>query len=300
MQEMRRLVRDHRHYSFSALHAPVLTIEPGESIIVETNDARTGTVRSSADLLDKPHPVGANPVTGPIRIAGAELGDSLVVHVHGIALGRQAYTGVKARIGLLADSAPHYATKVLPVEEGYIRFSDTICFPVWPMIGCIGTAPAAGEIACLYPGAHGGNMDNKFVRPGCSLHLPVLIPGANLSLGDVHASMGDGEVSMVGLEAEAEVTIKVDLLKGVEIARPWIEDDQRWITTGDDMDTDEALRMACREMVALLMRRLKIPFEEAYMLASIRADLGVCQACDPGRFPVTTRMSYDSRVKNDA
>ena len=83
-------------------------------------------------------------------------------------------------------------------------------------------------------------------------------------------------------------------------ARPWIEDDQRWITTGDDMDTDEALRMACREMVALLMRRLKIPFEEAYMLASIRADLGVCQACDPGRFPVTTRMSYDSRVKNDA
>jgi acetamidase/formamidase len=146
----------------------------------------------------------------------------------------------------------------------------------------------------------GGNMDNKFVRPGCSLHLPVLIPGANLALGDVHASMGDGEVSMVGLETEAEVTIKVDLLKGVEIGRPWLEDDARWITTGDGMETGEALRMACREMVALLMRRLKISFEQAYMLASIRADLAICQACDPERFPVTTRMSYEfQRVEND-
>lgn len=292
---MRRLLRDRRQYSFSASHATVLTIEPGELIVVETNDARTGTVRSSADLLDKPYPSGANPVTGPIQIAGAEQGDSLVVHVRDIALGRQAFTAVKARIGLLADSAPHYATKILPVENGHIRFSDTLSFPVWPMIGSIGTAPAGGEIASLYPGAHGGNMDNKYVRPGCALHLPVLIPGANLALGDVHASMGDGEVSMVGLEAEAEVTIQVDLLKGVTIARPWIEDEERWITTGDDVNTDEALRMACREMVALLMRQLKISFEEAYMLASIRADLAVCQACDPGRFPVTTRMSYEFR-----
>ncbi len=298
---MRRLLRDHRQYSFSGAHAPVLTIEPGESIIVETNDARTGSVRTSADLLDKPHPLGANPVTGPIQVAGAEPGDSLVVHVRDIALGRQAYTGVKAKIGLLADSAPHYVTKILPVEEGYIRFSDTLRFPVWSMIGAIGVAPPTGEIASLYPGPHGGNMDNKFVRPGCSLHLPVLIRGANLALGDVHASMGDGEVSMVGLETEAEVTIKVDLAKRVEIARPWMEDDARWITTGDGMDTDEALRMACREMVALLMRRLKISFEEAYMLASIRADLAVCQACDPGRFPVTTRMSYEFQlVDSDA
>lgn len=286
------LARENKRYSFSPSHPPVLTIQPGETVVVETNDARSGTIRSSTDLLDKPHPLGANPVTGPIRIAGAEPGDSLIVHVREIALDGQGFTAIKANIGLLAERASQYATKILPVEGDSIRFSDAIRFPISPMIGSIGVAPEKDDIATLYPGSHGGNMDNKFVRPGCSLHLPVYIPGANFSLGDVHAAMGDGEVTMTGLEIPAEVTVIIDLVKGESIERPWIEDSELWITTGDSMDTNEALRIACSQMVSLLMRRLNIGFEEAYMLASLRADLAICQACDPGHFPVTTRMSY--------
>src|SRR6516162_9009053 len=69
---VRRIGREHKRYSFSAAHDPVLTIQPGDTVIVETDDARSGTVRTRADLLDKPHPEGANPVTGPIRIDGAQ------------------------------------------------------------------------------------------------------------------------------------------------------------------------------------------------------------------------------------
>jgi amidase len=271
----------------------VLSIEPGETLIVETNDARSGTIHSSADLLSVPHPEGTNPVTGPIHVNTAEPGDSLVVRVHRIAVEPRGYTAIKARIGLMAEGAAEFATKIIPVEDGIVRFSDTVQFPSVPMIGTIGVAPREGEISCLYPGPYGGNMDNKFVRAGCVLHLPVYVPGALLSMGDVHAAMGDGEVSMVGLEIASEITVTIEVAKGEPVERPWIEYEGRWITTGDDADAGVAMKIACSQMVSLMMNRLGLSFNDAYMLASIRADLAVCQACDPGRFPVTTRMSYE-------
>jgi amidase len=293
LSSVKRLSRTNKRYSFSAAYPPVLSIQPGETVIVETNDARSGTIHSSEDLLAVPHPDGTNPVTGPIHIASAEPGDSVLVRVHEIAVEPKGYTAIKAGVGLMSERAADYATKIIPIEDGWVRFSDTVRFPSVPMIGTIGVAPESGEISCLYPGAHGGNMDNKFVRAGCVLHLPVYISGALLSMGDVHAAMGDGEVSMVGLEIASEITVTVDLVKGERIERPWIEIDGRWITTGDDADAGVAMKMACSEMVRLLMKRLGISFNDAYMLASIGADLAVCQACDPGRFPVTTRMSYE-------
>ena len=88
------------------------------------------------------------------------------------------------------------------------------------------------------------------------------------------------------------MTVKIELLKGETITRPWIETaDGRWVTTGDDLDPEQAMRIASEEMVNLLMKRWNLSFEEAYMLVTAYADLAICQACQPGEFPVTTRMS---------
>ena len=103
---------------------------------------------------------------------------------------------------------------------------------------------------------------------------------------------------MVGFDICAEVTVKVDLLKGDAITRPWIETgDGRWVTTGDDYDAAQAMRIACEEMVDLLICRWELSFEEAYMLVTGYADLAICQACQPGQFPVTTRMSIPSNIR---
>ena len=57
----------------------------------------------------------------------------------------------------------------------------------------------AGEAARTVPGReNGGNCDIKNLSRGCSLYLPVFVPGANLSMGDMHFSQGDGEVSFCG------------------------------------------------------------------------------------------------------
>lgn len=290
---LRRISRASKAYSFGLSHPPVDSIDSGETLIIETHDARTGTITKESDLLDRPHPDGINPVSGPVYVNDAEAGDTLRIHILSIDLERSGFTAVKAGVGLLATRAQKFATKIIRIDQGTIFFNEAISFPTRAMIGTIGVAPAVGEILSLYPGSHGGNMDNNFISCGSKVYLPVFVPGALFALGDVHASMGDGEASMVGLDIAAEVTLRIDLIKNESTKRPWIETgDGGWVTTGDNLDVGRALRMACDEMVDLLMRRLNLSFEDAYMLASVRADLGICQACDPGNFPVTTRMSY--------
>jgi len=291
---MYRITRNHIQYAHDKTFPPVLTVDTGDAVVFETYDARTGTIQSDADLLDHPHPKGMNPVTGPIYVADAEPGDILQVHITDITLSDRGFLAVKKDVGLLAHRANRYATKMIPVADGIASFSERVRFPVRPMVGTIGTAPAGGGVSTGYPGPHGGNMDNNEVRVGAKVHLPVCVPGALLSLGDVHASMGDGEVSMIGLEICAEVAVRVFLLKGESIGRPWIETPEgRWVTTGDDPDAEVAMRIACEEMVDMIMRRMRLSFEEAYMLVTARGDLAVCQACQPGSFPVTTRMTFD-------
>ena len=57
----------------------------------------------------------------------------------------------------------------------------------------------AGEAARTVPGReNGGNCDIKNLSRGCRVYFPVFVQGANLSMGDMHFSQGDGEVSFCG------------------------------------------------------------------------------------------------------
>lgn len=58
-------------------------------------------------------------------------------------------------------------------------------------------------------------MHSKNLSRGCSLYLPVFVPGANLSMGDMHFSQGDGEVSFCGaIEMSGFLELKVSVIKG--------------------------------------------------------------------------------------
>ncbi len=140
--------------------------------------------------------------------------------------------------------------------------------------------------------AYGRRLLEVLASTGATVHLPVAVPGALLAIGDVHGSMGDGEITMIGLEICGEVTVTVDLVKATPLSRPWIETEELWITAGDALDPAEALRIAADEMVDLLQRKLAIGFDEAYMLMSATVDVQVCQICGPGSFPVTSRAVF--------
>ncbi|GAA6057519.1 hypothetical protein JCM3770_000564 [Rhodotorula araucariae] len=74
----------------------------------------------------------------------------------------------------------------------------------------------AKEGARTVPGReHGGNCDIKNLSIGSRVWLPVYIPGANLSVGDLHFSQGDGEMSFCGaIEMSGVITLKCSVVKG--------------------------------------------------------------------------------------
>jgi amidase len=122
------------------------------------------------------------------------------------------------------------------------------------------------------------------------VHLPVFVPGALLFIGDVHATMGDGEISVTALEIPGEVRMRVDLVKSERIRRPWIEFPDCWVTTGDGPGIADAIRVAADEMAHFLMRRLGLSADDAYMLLSVRGDARVSQCAEPTMLAATARM----------
>jgi amidase len=287
---MLRITRDRIVYALDKVHPPVATVDPGTELVFETWDARTGTIQSERDLLDKPHPQGPNPATGPVFVRGAEPGDSLAVEVLDVTLGKRGYTGTRPGRGILGHMISEYRTRLFDIVDGMVLFNDRIRFPVRPMIGVIGTAPAGEGVPTLHPGPHGGNMDHNDVRVGARVHLPVFVPGALLFIGDVHATMGDGEISVTALEIPGEVRMRVDLVKSERIRRPWIEFPDCWVTTGDGPGIADAIRVAADEMAHFLMRRLGLSADDAYMLLSVRGDARVSQCAEPTMLAATARM----------
>ncbi|MEV1333003.1 formamidase [Micromonospora costi] len=65
------------------------------------------------------------------------------------------------------------------------------------------------------PRENGGNQDIKNLTKGTRVFYPVYVPGANLSVGDLHFSQGDGEITFCGaIEMGGFVDLHVDLIKG--------------------------------------------------------------------------------------
>ena len=223
---MQRLPIGPLYYEFSR-HNPVrLRVQPGESILVESEDAFSGQIRTNDDRRDKTKRPYGNPQTGPIWVEGAKPGDTLAVKIEEIKplIGQCATRTSDPRqlSEWLGTECPH-GTHVCPIRDGLIYWSDKLTIPYRPMLGCIGTAPDMGVPSTMPAGSHGGNMDIIETCPGNTVYLPVFVEGAYLYLGDAHAAMGHGELSASGLEMPAETTVTISLIPGKKIPGPRIE-----------------------------------------------------------------------------
>lgn len=277
---MLRIRRDQLTYEFSAATPPVATIDPGERVVFETYDASTGRIREPSDLaayLKIRDPRKVNPAAGPIYVRGAQPGDELVVTIEKIDLSDQGY--IRAAPGGVVDGIEAPAVVIVPQIDGYLHLPAGIRLPARPMVGVIGTAPAEGVVYTAVPGPQGSNLDCNAIAVGARVHLPVHVTGALLALGDVHAAMGDGEVSGTGVEINAEVTATVGLLPGQAHPRPWIETSSGVVSTGSAPTVEEAVRIAVDGLIRLIQKRRAVSRVEAYMLVSAYGDVRIGQSC---------------------
>lgn len=280
-------------FAMSADNQPAARVKNGERITFVTRDCFNNQFQDENVTLDALNWEAINPATGPVYIEGAMPGDVLKVQIETIEL---ADCGAMCAIpgdGVLGGLFRKGKLKRIPVKDRMAYFNEEIVIPCNPMIGVIGVAPAEGRIPCGEPGNHGGNMDNTRICEGAALYLPVFHEGALFALGDVHACMGDGEIMVSGLEIPAEVTVTVEVMKGMTIENPMLEDKDSCYTIASDTDLEKAILAATRTMAEILMKKKGMSLEDAGMLLSAVGNLQFCQVVDPKR---TVRMEVKKTV----
>jgi amidase len=213
----------------------------------------------------------------------------LTAEILRIELASRGYTLVKPDFGVIADMVERPVARFADVKDGAIDFAG-VRLPLRPMVGVIATAPDGEAIGTAYVGRHGGNLDCNLIAEGAKVHLPVRVKGALFFVGDVHAVMGDGEVSGSGFEIAAQITVRLSLAKGGATEWPWLESADRIATLASAPKFDDAAEAAVRAMMPLLMARHGVSATDAYMLCSIRGDLRANQAC---RSPIDTSVRFE-------
>jgi formamidase len=173
---------------------------------------------------------------------------------------------------------------------------------------------ASQALRTIPPRENGGNLDVAQLAEGSRALFPVHVHGAQLSVGDVHFAQGEGEVCGTAIEVAATVTLSVSL-RSAETLRwrprfPAIEYDEPaaprarpcmqtlGIPLADDghngdMDLTLAARRALLEMLEWLQAERGLTREQAYVLASVAADLRIAEAVNVPNGLVTCRLPLD-------
>jgi acetamidase/formamidase len=282
---------------FDAAHAPVLRVDSGDRVTIDTVSGGPDVLPPAGfhvppELLDihqrlERHLPG-HIITGPVYVNGAEPGDTLEVRVLDVRLRQDwGYNFIRPLAGTLPDEFDARQLMNIPLDAqrqvGQLPWGLEL--PLHPFFGVLGVAPPAhwGRISTIVPRAHGGNLDNKELRPGASLYLPVHVPGALFSCGDGHAAQGDGEVCTTAIETALQGEFELVLHKQTGLAYPRAQTPTHWITMGMDPDLDQCLAMALRDMIRLLVELDGLSREQAYALCSLAVDFRITQSVNVHR-----------------
>jgi acetamidase/formamidase len=284
---------------FDAAFPPVLTIQSGDTVVIECISGRPAVLPLpdsgyhipkglAAVLAARPDMPATHILTGPIAIAGAMPGDMLEVHIEAVSPAADwGYCNIRPLAGTLPhdfDTSEIFRINV-DRARGLCRLPWGAELKLSPFLGIMAVAPRAayGTIRSTEPRLHGGNMDNKELIAGSTLYLPVWEAGALFVAGDGHGLQGDGEVCVNALEMCLDARLRFRLHKAgaagrPPLRRPYAETAQHIITMGFHPSLDGALKQALRDMIDYICARSRRTRAEAYMLCSLAVDFRVTQS----------------------
>src|ERR1700674_106485 len=276
---------------FDAALAPLLTVESGDTVTISTVSG-TPDVMPAPPLVVPPalraihakvqQKLPGHICTGPVAVRGAKAGQVLEVRIKAIELNYDwGYNVVRPLAGALPDDFPDKHVMHIPLARNQMtgRLPWGLELPLKPFFGVMAVAPPAawGMVSTLPPRRNGGNLDNKELVAGTTLYLPIQVDGALFSVGDGHATQGDGEVCITAIETGLIGTFELHLRDDMRLDLPYAETPTHVITMAFDPDLDDCVVVALRDMITLISARTGIKREEAYTLCSLVADVRVTQ-----------------------
>src|SRR5215510_8913916 len=273
---------------YDSAQKPVLTVKPGDTVIMETmmhfhDQFMPGKTLEDLAKIRAANPGrGAHTLTGPIYVEGAEPGDVLKVHINKIvprAYGMNVnYPGVA---GLFPKEFPDGQIRLvyLDWDKKVAEFLPGIVVPLRPFPGIIGVARAEpGRYTTVPPGRYAGNLDIRELTAGTSLHVPVFVKGALLWVSDGHAAQGNGEINLTAIEtAFREFNITVDVVKGRSLEWPRVETPTHWLTVGYDEDLNKALDILKAETAKFIAEQRGVSAADAQRIMQLRWDCRIAE-----------------------
>ena len=279
---MQRFLAGDAKYSYSPAHASIGTVQPGERFEVESVEGFSNYFSSAADFTPERYAEAEAvkwAVTGPITVAGTEAGGAVAVTIHSVEV---TTPGVVVYGAYTAEEPFEWwddesACAVYPAEGGVLRFDERTTLPTRPLIGCLATRPAEGELHAKLQGRYGGNLDCREIRAGATVVLPVAHAGAGLYFGDCKALMGDGEI--VGPpEVGALVTATAEpRTRPASMSWPRIETAESMTTLVSGKPLEWSARQAYRELLEWVVDDYEIARPQAALLLAMVAQAGICQ-----------------------
>lgn len=260
---------------------PVLTVKSGETVRIRTKDCFSNQLTGPQDAMDDLDWDAVNPATGPVFVEGAKAGGALKVRIDNIEFDEQTCSATGQDEGVCGNRFTEWATHYCKIQGNMLAWDERLNIPLRPMIGVIGVAPEGEPVNCGTPGSHGGNMDNTAITTGATLYFPVAVDGALFGCGDMHAAMGDGEVSVSGAEVAGYATVTLTAMPELKLVNPLIENDTHFGIIVSEESLDAAAELAVQQMVDLLASRTNESEADLVMLLSLVADVQVCQMVDP-------------------
>ena len=287
------LTADQKHNKFSSLIPPVLKVKSGSIIKAETSEASDGQLHKNAKIDDLVNldfsPI--HPLTGPVYVEEAEVGDVLAVDILDIQLHDYGWQAIVGGFGFLSDRFPNPKLNIhkIDIVSKTTMFNGKVKIPLSPFAGVMGVAPDTEEmLSTIPPRENGGNMDDPSIVEGTTVFFPVLVKGALFSIGDTHAVQGLGEVCGTALEAPMTITYRLRVLKDKPgVKEPQYETDDYYAVTGFGNTIDKATKKAVNFMVDHIVNNYDVSGEDAYMLCSLVGDLKIAEVVDVPNMLVT-------------
>lgn len=245
----------------------------GETVVIETvgghdQDYEQNHVLQPGAMMEVKEPRYARQ-GGPFYIEDIQAGDWVAMEIINIEVGPY---------GFYRNGGPHWGSMrmVAPVRDGLVHFPPDFVVPARPMIGYIALATLASA------GPHqiesGGNTDFNSYQAGSTVHIQAQKEGGLMTLTDVHARMGDGELTGTGVEIDSAITLKISRSPGFPCHSPVVEKtknvepEEEWLTSGRASDWEGALKIAWAEMVSLICHVYDTSTEYANLIVGTLAD----------------------------
>jgi formamidase len=193
---------------------PVIWVEPGDEVVMETRDAVDGQIGPGSVAVDVPgvDVSVVHPLTGPVHVAGAEPGDMLVVDILDVSTGTFGYTMQSPGFGFLRDDFPEPFLARWRIEGGLAASGDVpgVRIKGHPFMGTMGVAPSPELLARITArerdlAAAGGIVDLPEPRGAVPAEAPMNAEG----LRTVPPRENAGNVDIKQLTAGTRLLIPV-------------------------------------------------------------------------------------------